>query len=219
MKNKNRTKIGLAAFILMLGFICGSIPVSAASSKILVTDNDGDNTISIGDEFCVGAECFYVLANENGKVKALTKYNLKVGGDTFDVAGKAEFTNVDYNTRQKNMMTNNYTECDWKNVNDLYTATVCHSSYNTTYDIIDISNDSDLVDIPSNDFYFALLSNVEIFTRLGADYIYGFFPERDASYKRAILTIALYVRMSRAATYDKENLPAYFDLYGAIIEK
>lgn len=69
------------------------------------------------------------------------------------------------------------------------------------------------------DFYFALLSNVEIFTRLGADYIYSFFPDRDASYKKAILTIALYVRMSRAATYDKENLPAYFDLYGAIIEK
>lgn len=69
------------------------------------------------------------------------------------------------------------------------------------------------------DFYFALLSNVEIFTRLGADYIYSFFPERDGSYKRAILTVALYVRMSRAATYDKKNLPAYFDLYGAIIEK
>ena len=69
------------------------------------------------------------------------------------------------------------------------------------------------------DFYFALLSNVEIFTRLGADYIYSFFPERELSYKRAILTVALYVRMSRAATYDKDNLPAYFDLYGAIIEK
>ena len=69
------------------------------------------------------------------------------------------------------------------------------------------------------DFYFALLSNVEIFTRLGADYIYGFFPERELSYKRAILTVALYVRMSRAATYDKENLPAYFDLYSAIIER
>jgi fructosamine-3-kinase len=69
------------------------------------------------------------------------------------------------------------------------------------------------------DFYFALLSNVGIFTHLGADYVYGFFPERELSYKRAVLTVALYVRMSRAATYDKENLPSYFDLYSAIIEQ
>ena len=69
------------------------------------------------------------------------------------------------------------------------------------------------------DFYFALLSDVDIFTHLGADYVYGFFPDRDLSYKRAVLTVALFVRMSRAATYDKDNLPAYFDLYSAIIEK
>ena len=69
------------------------------------------------------------------------------------------------------------------------------------------------------DFYFALLSNVGIFTHLGADYVYGFFPERELSYKRAVLTVALYVRMGRAATYDKENLPSYFDLYSAIMEQ
>lgn len=69
------------------------------------------------------------------------------------------------------------------------------------------------------DFYFALLSDVDIFTHLGADYVYSFFPDRDLSYKRAILTVALFVRTSRAASYDKDNLPAYFDLYNAIIEK
>ena len=69
------------------------------------------------------------------------------------------------------------------------------------------------------DFYFALLSNVDIFTHLGADYVYSFFPDRNLSYKRAILTVALFVRTSRAASYDKDNLPAYFDLYNAIIER
>ena len=69
------------------------------------------------------------------------------------------------------------------------------------------------------DFYFALLSDVDIFMHLGADYVYSFFPERDLSYKCAVLTVALFVRMSRAATYDKKNLPSYFDLYSAILEK
>lgn len=69
------------------------------------------------------------------------------------------------------------------------------------------------------DFYFALLSNTKIFTQLGEEYVYHFFPERDISYKRAVMTVALYVRTSRAAIYDKDNLQAYLDLYDAIIEK
>ena len=63
------------------------------------------------------------------------------------------------------------------------------------------------------DFYFAILSNIGIFPELGLDYIFSFFDEYDAEYKKAILTIALYVRMSRAAVYDTKNLDKYIEMY------
>jgi hypothetical protein len=63
------------------------------------------------------------------------------------------------------------------------------------------------------DFYFAVLSNVRIFAELGLDYILSFFDEYDENYKKALLLIALYVRMSRAAAYDKDNLGKYIELY------
>ena len=65
------------------------------------------------------------------------------------------------------------------------------------------------------DFYFAILSNTNIFTIVGADYIYSFF-ERDMEEKKALLTIALYVRMSRAFKYDRENFDAYTRVYAEI---
>ena len=63
------------------------------------------------------------------------------------------------------------------------------------------------------DFYFALLSSVKIFGELGEDLIYRYFDERDLGYRRALTAIALYVRMSRAALYDRDNFQAYIDLY------
>ena len=65
------------------------------------------------------------------------------------------------------------------------------------------------------DFYFAILSNTNIFTIVGADYIYSFF-DRDIEEKKALLTIALYVRMSRAFKYDRENFDAYTKMYANI---
>ena len=67
------------------------------------------------------------------------------------------------------------------------------------------------------DFYFAILSNVKIFAELGEDYFFKFFDDGyTREYKKALLTIALYVRMSRAAVYDKANLGAYKKLYAEI---
>jgi hypothetical protein len=63
------------------------------------------------------------------------------------------------------------------------------------------------------DFYFALLSNNKIFDELGMEAIYRYFGERDLGYRRALMVVALYVRMSRAAIYDEEHLQAYIDLY------
>ena len=66
------------------------------------------------------------------------------------------------------------------------------------------------------DFYFALLSNVSIFLELSADYVYSFFTDRDLEYKKALTIVALYVRMSRAALYDKDRLQSYIQLYEQI---
>lgn len=66
------------------------------------------------------------------------------------------------------------------------------------------------------DFYFAILSNTDIFVELGMDYYMDFFGEYEPEYKKALLIIALYVRMSRAAVYDKENLDKYKKLYAEI---
>ena len=65
------------------------------------------------------------------------------------------------------------------------------------------------------DFYFALLSDVDVFIRLGEEMVMSYF-ERDVEYKKALLIIALYVRMSRAAKYDAANLQKYKDLYANI---
>ena len=63
------------------------------------------------------------------------------------------------------------------------------------------------------DFYFAILSNVTLFDKLGFDYIFSFFEGYDVEYRKALITIALYVRTSRAAVYDKDNLDKYIELY------
>ena len=66
------------------------------------------------------------------------------------------------------------------------------------------------------DFYFAILSDTDIFAELGMDYYMDFFGEYEPEYKKALLIVALYVRMSRAAVYDKDNLDKYKKLYAEI---
>ena len=66
------------------------------------------------------------------------------------------------------------------------------------------------------DFYFAILSDTDIFAELGVDYYMDFFGEYEPEYKKALLIVALYVRMSRAAVYDKGNLDKYRKLYAEI---
>ena len=63
------------------------------------------------------------------------------------------------------------------------------------------------------DFYFAVLSNIEVYLRLGKERVFSFFDDYDSEYKQALFTIALYVRMSRAAVYDVAHLPDYIRLY------
>ena len=67
------------------------------------------------------------------------------------------------------------------------------------------------------DFFFAILSDTDIFAELGIDYYTdNFFDGYKPEYMKALLIIALYVRMSRAAVYDEENLGKYKKLYTEI---
>ena len=71
MKNRKQTTTILASAILMLSIFCQSVPVSAATKKIILNDVNGDGEVSIGDTFCLGEECFYVTKNANSQVQAL----------------------------------------------------------------------------------------------------------------------------------------------------
>lgn len=46
----------------------------------LSEDNDLDNKVSKGDLICISTECFYVISNDGNNIRALSKYNLYVGG-------------------------------------------------------------------------------------------------------------------------------------------
>lgn len=80
IKRGKTKKISLVVFLAVF-LIAGQMPVMAASNKIAVTDNDNNGSISIGDEFCIGAECFNVVENKDGEVRALAKYNLYTGAN------------------------------------------------------------------------------------------------------------------------------------------
>lgn len=47
----------------------------------LVDDKNNNNFADIGDEIAIGDEHFYIISNDDGKYKALAKYNLYVGYD------------------------------------------------------------------------------------------------------------------------------------------
>ena len=92
MKNRKQTTTILASAILMLSFICQSVPVSAATKKIILNDVNGDGEVSIGDTFCLGEECFNILENKDGSVSALAKYNLMTGYNIHYYAADSELS-------------------------------------------------------------------------------------------------------------------------------
>lgn len=62
------------------------------------------------------------------------------------------------------------------------------------------------------DFYFAIFSDSDIFTKTNIEHILSFY-DNDLQYKKALLTIVIYIRMSRAHKYDIGNFDIYLDLY------
>lgn len=46
---------------------------------VTTTPSEEEKTYNVGDEFCIGEECFYVIHDDGDSVTALAKYNLLVG--------------------------------------------------------------------------------------------------------------------------------------------
>ena len=67
-----------------------------------------------------------------------------------------------------------------------------------------------LVFDPLYDFYFAVLSSNFLFNDM--DDIYKYY-DRDLIYKKNLLLIVFYIRMSRAYVYDKEHFEDYLKIY------
>ena len=65
------------------------------------------------------------------------------------------------------------------------------------------------------DFYFAILSNVNIFSKVTINYILNFF-ERDMEYKKDLFVVILYIRMCRCYIYNRQDFDIYVNLYNAI---
>lgn len=58
------------------------------------------------------------------------------------------------------------------------------------------------------DFYFAIFSNVNIFSKVDVEYILN-FGDYDLEYKKDLMNVVFFIRMCRAWVYDKEH----FDIY------
>lgn len=52
---------------------------NSRNGNIVVVSGNGTN---VGDEVCIGSECFYVISSDDDKVTMLAKYNLYVGGSS-----------------------------------------------------------------------------------------------------------------------------------------
>ncbi|MBR3131436.1 Cna B-type domain-containing protein [Candidatus Saccharibacteria bacterium] len=80
-----RFMTGLMPALMIFALVGNSASAFAATNKVLVTDSDDDGTISIGDKFCLGTECFFVTKNEDGAIQALAEYNLYAGYNVIDM--------------------------------------------------------------------------------------------------------------------------------------
>lgn len=60
------------------------------------------------------------------------------------------------------------------------------------------------------DFYCSIFTNTSIFKKLDIDYILSFF-DREYEYKKALMTVCIFVRIVRAIKYDPEEVKIYLN--------
>lgn len=62
------------------------------------------------------------------------------------------------------------------------------------------------------DFYYSIFSSYKIFSKISIEDILKFY-DRDYEYKKSLLTIVFFIRLSRCYKYDRENINMYLDVY------
>ena len=70
---------------------------------------------------------------------------------------------------------------------------------------------------PLYDFYFAIFSNVDIYTKIDLNKLLEYF-NRDIEYKKAMMVVQFYIRLCRTYKYAREDYPTYVE-YFEIIKK
>ena len=68
------------------------------------------------------------------------------------------------------------------------------------------------------DFYYAVLSSKKIFMNTEMDSIIQAF-DVDYTYQISLFTSVLFIRLSRAYVYDKENFETYLNAYMQICQR
>jgi len=68
---------------------------------------------------------------------------------------------------------------------------------------------------PLYDFYFAIFSDVDIYTKVDLNELLKFF-EKDSEYKRAMMVVQFYIRLCRTYKYAKEDYPTYIEYFETI---
>ena len=64
-------------------------------------------------------------------------------------------------------------------------------------------------------FYYSKGIIASGFTKINLDYILSFY-NNDLEYKKALLAIVVYIRMSRAHKYDINNFNKFLELYNKL---
>ncbi len=65
------------------------------------------------------------------------------------------------------------------------------------------------------DFYFAILSNVNIFKDVKVEDILSYF-DRDMDYKKNLFLVVLYIRLCRCYAYNRAEFDTYLNLYNKL---
>ena len=122
-------------------------------NNVSIIDHDNNGVISIGDEVCLGNECFYIFNTDNSELSLLSKYNLNVGG-SFHNYSFTLYTNAT-NIQNSNMLGNNGEGVTPYSRFDMYSAE--EQNYETSYAKEYVDN---YVNIINNQFHFNITGRI-----------------------------------------------------------
>ncbi len=220
--NKSNIKISLVlvALLLLTASAVSALisPAHAAAAPIMVTDHDRSSNFSVGDEFCLGEECFYIIESTDDAIRAISKYNLYAGGDTYDVSNDPKFQNItSWQETEAIQYLNGYESCNWtwsgENGSETAHATRCYQRYDAAIKSVDLSERTDLLDDGGN------IDRTAVADALGTDDFYCSDKVDYINGQSVYTPYACYTTAHKDITVkqDPEMLSAHNDASGKLI--